>query len=109
MDKAVCGKTLDPDYDNIIDNFVSSYRIIHSMFGANFTNKFHIIESHLKTYFNTTKKSLGYYTDQLIEAMHQHAESVFSDSNYNVKDLSSDKHGEKLLAGVHHLNSYNLI
>ena len=34
---------------------------------------------------------------------------VFSDSNYNVKDLSSDKHGEKLLAGVHHLNSYNLI
>ena len=70
---------------------------------------FHAIKHCILTYFKTTKKSLGYYTDQLIEAMHQHAESVFSDSNYNVKDLSSDKHVEKLLAGVHHLNSYNLI
>ena len=38
LNKAVCGKTLDPDYDNIIDNFVSSYRIIHSKFAVSLSN-----------------------------------------------------------------------
>ena len=71
-------------------------------------NKFHIIECHLKPYLDKTKKSLGHYTDQMIESMHQHAENVLTSSNYVVKDISSDKHGEKLEAGIHHLNSYNL-
>ena len=37
----------------------------------------------IKPYFEGTKKSLGHYTDQLIESMHQHAEKFFSNSNYH--------------------------
>ena len=54
------------------------------------------------------KKPLGAYTDQLVESMHQHTEKIFGRSNYHVKDIESDIHGEKLEAGVRHLNSYNL-
>ena len=35
-------------------------------------------------------------------------QSQISEWNYKVKDLSSDIQEEKLLAGVHHLNSYIL-
>ena len=54
------------------------------------------------------KKAIGYYTDQLVEAMHQHTDRVLSKSNYHVKDITSDIHGEKVLHGINHLNSYNL-
>ena len=109
LNTAVCGKTLDPQYNFFIEKFVTSYKIINKEFNVSFTNKFHIIQSHLKPYFEGTKKSLGHYTDQLIESMHQHAEKFFSNSNYHVKDISSDIHGMKLEAGIHHLNSYNLL
>ena len=108
LNQSCSGKSLDPDYENIIDKFVSSYKQLNKSFGVSYINKFHIIESHLKYYFDSTKKPLGAYTDQLVESMHQHTEKIFSRSNYHVKDIESDIHGEKLEAGVHHLNSYNL-
>ena len=61
------------------------------------TPKFHIIESHLKFYFQRTGKSLGFYTDQVVEAMHQFTDRRLTRSNYVVKDIQSDIHGEKLL------------
>ena len=67
-----------------------------------------IIEAHLKYYFTETKKSLGYYTDQLVEAMHQFVNKRMSNSNYYVKDIDSDIHGESLFKGINHVNSYNL-
>ena len=35
------------------------------------TPNFHIIKAHLKFYFNETGKSLGFYTDQLVESMYK--------------------------------------
>ena len=64
--------------------------------------------SHFKFYFQSTGKSLGFYTDQLVEAMHQYTDKRLTQSNYHVKDIHSDIHGEKLYNGINHLNSYNL-
>ena len=108
LDKAGSGKILNPNYSSIITNFCSSYQDLHKKFGVPLTPKFHIIQGYLKYYFDETNKSLGYYTNQLVEAMHQYTDRVICRSNYHVKNLESDKHGEKLLPGVHHLNSYNL-
>ena len=40
--------------------------------------------------------------------MHQYVDKRLTRSNYIVKDITSDIHGEKLLKGIHHINSYNL-
>ena len=67
-----CGKNLeDFGHEVLIDNFVNSFHILHEQWGLQYTPKFHIIESHLKFYFRETNKSLGYYTDQLIESINQ--------------------------------------
>ena len=73
-----------------------------------YTNKIHIIESHLEQYLDDSMKSLGYYSDQLIEVMHAGADKIINNSGYKIKDLDSDICGEKLENFVHHLNSYNL-
>ena len=61
----------------------------------------------MKFYFKETNKSLGFYTDQLIESMHQYqyVNKGFTNSNYYVKDIQSDIHGEHLLKGINHVNS----
>ena len=96
------------NYEELIDKYCSSVHILNDQFKMSFTPKFHIIESHLKFYFQKTGKSLGFYTDQLIEAMHQHVDKRLTRSNYVVEDNNSDIRGEKLLKGINHINSYNL-
>ena len=72
------------------------------------TPKFHVIEAHLKHYIDTTKKSLGFYSDSLIESMHQYLDKLMCKSNYHVKDVESEIHSVKLLKAIKHLNTYNL-
>ena len=86
----------------------TSIHILNEKFNLTLTPKFHIIESHLKFYFQRTGKSLGFYTDQVVEAMHQFTDRRLTRSNYVVKDIQSDIHGEKLLNGIKHINSYKL-
>ena len=62
----------------------------------------------MKSNTSETNEGLGYHTDQLVESMHQHANKKISNSNYHVKDEFSDIQGEKLRAGINHINSYNL-
>ena len=57
---------------------------------------------------NVNLLSLGFYTDQLVEAMHQYTDRRITNSNYFVKDINSDIQGENLLKGINHINSYNL-
>ena len=53
-----------------------------------------MIEAHLKYYIDTTKKSLGFCSDSLIESMRQNVEAEIQ--------------VEKLLLAVKYLNAYNL-
>ena len=106
--KAVGTKKLNPNYSSFIQKFCSSYQYLHNHFGVSYTPKFHIIKSHLNYYLDNTKKSLGHYTDQLVEAMHQHLNRIMTRSKYYVKDITSYTQGHQLLEAVHHANSYNL-
>ena len=108
LNQGVSGVILDPNYKELIQNFLQSFEDLHEKFNVSYTNKIHIIESHLEYYLDSTKKSLGYYSDQLIEAMHAEADKILNNSGYKVKDLDSDICGEKLLNFVRHLNLYNL-
>ena len=106
--KGVGGKKLNSNYSKLIDNYVASYSNLHQVFGVSKTPKFHVIEEHLKYYIDTTKKSLGFYSDSLIESMHQYLDKLMCKSNYHVKDVESEIHGVKLLKAIKHLNTYNL-
>ena len=108
LNRSVSGITLDTNYKELIENFLQSFEELHEKFNESYTNKIHIIESHLEHYLNESKKSLGYYSDQMIEAMHAEADKILNNSGYKIKDLDSDICGEKLENFVHHLNSYNL-
>ena len=108
LNQGVSGVVLDKNYKELIENFLNSFQILHEKFNVSYSNKIHIIESHLEYYLDTTKKALGFYSDQLIEAMHSEADKILNNSGYKVKDLESDICGEKLENFVHHLNSYNL-
>ena len=44
--------------------------------------------------------SLKVTTDQLVEACHHFVKKRLNESNYFVKDVCSDKHGEDLLSGM---------
>ena len=45
-------------------------------------------------------------SDQTVESLHQEVEKIFRRSNYCVKDPTSAIHGQKMLAGVLHINGY---
>ena len=55
-----------------------------------------------------TKEGLGKESDQVMESMHQHVNKIFQRSGYWTKSETSDIHGDKLLRGIHHVNTYNL-
>ena len=74
----------------------------------NKTLKIHIMEDHIKDYFDLTQKPLGKRTDQTTEAAHQFMNKRMIRSNYVVKDIESQAHGLKLYHCVLHINSYNI-
>ena len=94
LDKAISGKELDDDYEHLINNFVSSFDIVHKEFKVLYTNKVHIIESHLKEYLDTTKEGLGKHSDQLVEQMHQEVNNLLYRSCYWVNNPTSEISGE---------------
>ena len=93
--QGVSGVVLAKNYKELIEKFLNSFQVLHEKFNVSYTNKIHIIESHLEYYLDNTKKSLGFYSDQLIEAMHSEADKIPTNSRYKVKDLDSDICGEK--------------
>ena len=101
--KGVGGKKLNSNYSELIDKYVASYSYLHQVFGVSKTPKFQVIEAHLKYYIDTTKKSLGFYSDSLIESMHQYLDKLMCKSNYHVKDVESEIHGIKLLKASKHV------
>ena len=88
--KGVGGRKLNSNYSQLIDRYVSSYSFLHEEFSVSKTPKFHVIEAHLKYFIQTTKKSLGFYSDSLIESMHQYLDKLMCKSNYHVKNVESE-------------------
>ena len=77
-----------------------SMYILQDKFSVSVTNKMHIME---------TQHSPGQTSDQIIESSHQYINKRFDRSNYKVKDVTNPIHGENLLKGVKHINTYNAV
>ena len=107
--QSVCGTTLDPDFQSVIDKLEISFNTLHIKFGCTIPNKAHIMVAHVPDYIVFSKIPLGQTSDQLIEAMHQYVNRRFLGSRYTVNNVENESHGEKLLKGTHHINSYNAI
>ena len=63
---------------------------------------------HVGEYIEMTGKPLGYITDQTVENAHQLVNNRMEKSNYYVKAIDSDIHGENLFKGIMHVNTYNI-
>ena len=108
LNEQVAGKTLKCDYDKAIDKFTVNFLNLNINHGVSKTPKIHIITDHVKKYCEENKVSLGHYTDQTIEAIHQVVNSRFTASKYYTKFAEHDKHGAKLYCGIIHVNTYNI-
>ena len=64
---------------------------------------------HIADYCDEFGVSLGQCSDQTIEAVHQVVNQIFSSSKYYIKFTEHDKQGEKLINGIMHVNSYNVL
>ena len=61
---------------------------------------------HVGDYIEMTGKPLGYISDQTVEKCHQLVNSRFEKSNYYVKCLDSDIHGETLLKAAKNVEAF---
>ena len=67
-------------------------------FDLNFTNKVHILISHVPQVIQRTGKGLFYQSEEVVEAAHAKFDKFWQ--RYKVIDVESDKHGENLLECV---------
>ena len=96
------------DFRFTIENFRNDILTLHKNFGITLTNKIHIIIDHVEDYISETGRGLGHVTDQPVEALHSALSKRLATSNYWIKHLESEKHGQKLYRGIIHFNSYNI-
>ena len=92
----------------VIIKFKQDYSDINAIFGISVPNKVHFLQDHLEDYLDMTGEGLGQVDDGVVEAMHQFLDKRMRVSNYVVKNLESEAHGEKKLKLVLHINGYNL-
>ena len=67
-----------------------------------------LINDHFDFYISRNNKSIGFYSEEGIEAAHAAMNKRLVRSNYWVKDIYSEKHGENLMKCISHLNSCNI-
>ena len=72
--------------------------------GISISLKVHYIFDHLEDLLDMTGHGLNTVDDHTVECMHQHLHKRMQNSNYYVKDLSSEDHGEKKLHLILHIN-----
>ena len=108
LNEAVCGKLLSANYKSVFKNFRETFMFLHTTYGLSLTPKLHIIFDHVEEYIDESGKSLGFVTDQTVEAAHQIVDKRFKSSGYFVNNVSNPAHGTKLLKGILHVNSYNI-
>ena len=109
VEKVANSKDLNTSFNDIIDNFVNSWKTLTLYFGTTVPNKVHLIQSHLPDFFREKGHSLYGLSDQVIESCHQEFSKRLSQSNYDVKNYRSFIHGKKLKRGVVHFNSFNFL
>ena len=90
--KACFGKTVDPNYKEIINKFEECWNDIYIQYGIPFINKAHIIIAHVPQVIKRTGKGLFNQSEEVVEATH----ALFAKfwERYKVLDLECPMHGE---------------
>ena len=86
-------RDLDPRYEDNIQKFSSSYRALN----ISVTVKVHLVERHLADFLKYfgEEHSLGFYSEQAMESLHDELRSDLRDEQMVVKD--HPRCGEKLV------------
>ena len=106
--EACCGVKPKENWVDSIKWFSEKYKVLHMTHDISITNKVHIICDHVEDYIRLTGKGLGRVSDQIVEGLHSALNKRLCSSNYWIKDVESEVHGNNFLKGICHFNSYNI-
>ena len=68
--KVLVSDTLHPDYEAIITNFVTNWKVLEDKFEISCTLKIHIIETHMLDAIRESGKSFHDESDEVVERAH---------------------------------------
>ena len=77
LNEYVASRKTKLDFKEVIDNFSLNYLALHVNHGLSITPKIHIIMEHIADYCHEFGVSLGQYSDQTVEAVHQFVNQRF--------------------------------
>ena len=100
------GFTLDPYYEDVIQNFTQSFEKLRLEFGVSETTKLHIIFNHVAQFILLTGKPLGEFSEQELENSHSAFEHIWD--RYRVKDVSSQTYLSNYYRAVLNFNANNI-
>ena len=103
---ACFGKEADPNYREIISDFENCWFDMFIEFDIAFTNKAHIIISHVPQVIARTGRRLFFQSEEVVEATHLKFETFWK--QYKVLDVESEQHGQSLLECMLDFNTKNI-
>ena len=105
MRLSIFGNELKEDWKQCLDLFFNTYR--------NFPNitrplKLYILSAHTNEFIEKLSigKGLGFYSEQIGEAIHRDFEKIFI--KHNIKDIDHDNYGKHLKKAVTEFSSLHL-
>ena len=104
--EACFGYSLKDDYKVKIQKFKDVWIQLNLEFGVPVTNKCHIIFELVEEFIETQKKTLGEFSEQVVEAAHQKLDKIWQ--FYIVKMVETKEHGIAFEKCLNHFNSMNM-
>ena len=108
--KVVTSRILDPEFESIIGNFITQWKVLEDCFGIGCTLKIHIIGTHLLDVLRETEKTLHGESDEPVELAHYRTLKFEERHGYltSERKMKTKRVGKKQQRMMEHLNSYHL-
>ena len=108
--KVLVSDTLHPDYEAIITNFVTNWKVLEDKFEISCTLKIHIIETHMLDAIRESGKSFHDESDEVVERAHYGVHYFEKTHGYFVSErkMQTEIAAEKQQRMMEHLNSVHL-
>ena len=108
--KVLVSDTLHPDYEAIITNFVTNWKVLEDKFEISCTLKIHIIETHMLDAIRESGKTFHDESDEVVERAHYGVHYFEKTHGYFVSErkMQTEIAAEKQQRMMEHLNSVHL-
>ena len=108
--KVLVSDTLHPDYEAIITNFVTNWKVLEDKFEISCTLKIHIIETHMLDAIRESGKTFHDESDEVVEKAHYGVHAFEKTHGYFVSErkMQTEIAAEKQQRMMEHLNSVHL-